>query len=490
MRRSFFIFLLSALVVFGVYRYYRVSNGGPGSRATSIHYTPAEGPKIDVKDVQVLSALDAEYSRLIDAVVPSVVSITSSRTVRLQQRVNPLEFFFPNRGSRQPLERQQSSLGSGVIVSREGHILTNNHVIANMEKIEVQLTDGRVEPAQLIGSDEMTDIAVLKIEAKNIEPLPFGDSDQVRVGQLVFAIGNPFGLQETVTQGIISAKGRRAVADSGVEFLQTDAAVNQGNSGGPLLNLRGEIVGINSAIYSNTDGGAWLGISFAIPANTARRALDSLLKSGRVIRGYLGVQMTNLNRETARSLGAPDTAGAVVVDIVPGSPAEKAGLKPGDVIRSFNGHAVADILALRSRVAELELNARVELGVLREGKMLSLSTTIAEAPSNLAGTRPTPKPAAPKAAEPHALAGVQVSEIPATLRDALPPDVTGVAVAQIQPSSAVADRLRVGDVIEEINRRPVRSVAEFEQMVQALGHNDKALLLVCRGRSRAFVVVP
>lgn len=380
MRRSFFIFLLSALLVFGVYRYYRLANGGAGARRATEHYTPAEGPKIDIKDVQVLAALDAEYSRLVQAVVPSVVSITSSRTVRLQQRIDPMEFFFPSRGTRPPLERQQSSLGSGVIVSREGHILTNNHVIANMEKIEVQLTDGRVVPAQLIGSDELTDIAVLKIEAQNIEPLAFGDSDQVRVGQLVFAIGNPFGLQETVTQGIISAKGRRAVADSGVEFLQTDAAVNQGNSGGPLLNFRGEIVGINSAIYSNSDQGAWLGISFAIPSNTARRTLESLLKNGRVIRGYLGVQMTNLNRETARSLGVPDTAGAGVVEVVPGSPAEKAGLQAGDVIRTFNGYPIADILALRSRVAEMELEAKVELGVLRGGKMMTLSTTIAEAP--------------------------------------------------------------------------------------------------------------
>ncbi len=380
MRRSFFIFLLSALLVFGAYRYYRLADVGNGPRRTTDQYTPAAGPKIDAKDVQVLAALDAEYSHLINAVVPSVVSITSSRTVRLQQQINPLEFFFPNRINRPPLERQQSSLGSGVIVSREGHILTNNHVIANMEKIEVQLTDGRVEPAQLIGSDEMTDIAVLKIDAKNIEPLPFGDSDLVRVGQLVFAIGNPFGLQETVTQGIVSAKGRRAVADSGVEFLQTDAAVNQGNSGGPLLNLRGEIVGINSAIYSNSGEGAWLGISFAIPSNIARRTLDSLLKNGRVIRGYLGVQMINLNRETARALGVPDTAGAAVVNTVVGSPAEKAGLKPGDVIRTFNGRPIANSLAFRSRIAEMEINAKVELGVLRGGQLVTLLMTIAEAP--------------------------------------------------------------------------------------------------------------
>jgi serine protease Do len=383
MRRSFFIFLLSALLVFGLYRYYRLSHDSPGSRRVAERYTPAEGPKLDTKDVQVLAALDAEYSRLINAVVPSVVSITSSRTVRLQQRIDPLDFFFPNRRTRAPVERQQSSLGSGVIVSREGHILTNNHVIANMEKVEVQLTDGRVEPAQLIGSDEMTDLAVLKIEAKNLEPLPFGDSDQVRVGQMVFAIGNPFGLQETVTQGIVSAKGRRAVADSGVEFLQTDAAVNQGNSGGPLLNIRGEIVGINSAIYSNSDEGGWLGISFAIPANTARRTFESLLKGGRVIRGYLGVQMTNLTQETARLLGAPDTAGAAVVDVVPGSPAEKAGLKSEDLIRTFNGRPIADILALRTHIAETEVGGKIELGILRRGQMLTLTATIAEVPAEM-----------------------------------------------------------------------------------------------------------
>lgn len=494
MRRSFFIFLLSALLVFGLYRYTQLAKNGAGGRRVPERYTPAQGPKIDLKDVQVLSALDAEYARLIKAVVPSVVSITSSRTVRLQQRMDLLDFFFPGRRNLAPLERQQSSLGSGVIVSREGHILTNNHVIANMEKIEVQLTDGRIEPAQLIGSDEQTDIAVVKIDAKNIEPLPFGDSDEVRVGQLVFAIGNPFGLQETVTQGIISAKGRRAVADSGLEFLQTDAAVNQGNSGGPLLNLRGEIVGINSAIYSTSEEGAWLGISFAIPSNVARRTMESLLKNGRVVRGYLGVQMTNLTPEAAQAVGLSDTAGAAVIDVVTGSPAEQAGVRPGDVIRTFNSRPVTDVLALRSRIAEMDLGGKVELGVWRDGQLITLSMTIAEAPTELGMRRPAPVPAKPSTphppAEQHALASVQVAEIPAALRDALPPGVSGVAIAQIQPSSPLADKLQVGDVIEEINRRPVRSVDEFERTVQALGRGDRALLLICRGRTRAFIVVP
>ena len=395
MRRSLFIFLVAALVVFAIYRWQRLSHlvheGGHAER-----YTPASGPKIDLKDMQVLAALDTEYTRLVDAVVPSVVSIATSRRVQVAPTTgnNALDMFFRNRRMLQaPQERIQTALGSGVIVSKEGHILTNRHVIAQMEKIEVQLTDGRVEPATLIGADEQTDIAVLKIEAKNIEPLALGDSDQVRVGQLVFAIGNPFGLQETVTQGIVSAKGRRAMADSGVEFFQTDAAVNQGNSGGPLLNIRGEIIGINSAIYSTSDQGAWLGISFAIPANVARRALDSLLKNGRIIRGYLGVEMMDITPFVARQLGLPDTAGALVQDVVPGSPAEKAGVQPMDVIQRFNGRSITDTRALRSRVAETDIGGKAELTILRKGQQINVTALVSETP---AGAPPVPpRPPAP-----------------------------------------------------------------------------------------------
>ena len=373
MRRSLFIVLLVALTAFGFYRWQRMhtltAGGGPGAK----NYTPAEGPRIDPKDVQVLTALDAEYARLVAAVVPSVVSITSSRTAQAQ---DPFELFF---GNRPP--RAQQSMGSGVIVSKEGHVLTNHHVVVGMEKIEVQLTDGRLVPAQLIGTDEVTDIAVLKIAAPDIVPLPLGDSDAVRVGQMVFAVGNPFGLQETVTQGIISAKGRRAVADSGVEFLQTDAAVNQGNSGGPLLNLRGEIIGINSAIFSTSREGAWLGISFAIPANVARRALESVLKTGRIVRGYLGVTMLALTPEIVRELGLPDARGTLVVGVLPGSPADRAGLRERDLIRSYNGRPITDIYALRERLAETELHTKVELGILRDGRELTVVTEVVEAPA-------------------------------------------------------------------------------------------------------------
>jgi len=390
MRRSLFIFLVATLAAFGLYRWLQLDHRlhrDPGAE----RYTPAEGPGIDPKDVQVLSALDTEYTRLVQAVVPSVVSITSSR--HLAQRptiIDPFEFLFRNRRPRPPQEQIQ--LGSGVIVSREGHILTNHHVVADMEKIEVQLTDGRVEPAQLIGSDEQTDIAVLKISADQIEPLPLGDSDDVHVGQMVFAIGNPFGLQATVTQGIVSAKGRRAMADSGVEFLQTDASVNQGNSGGPLLNVRGEIVGINSAIFSTSREGTWLGISFAIPSNVARRALESLLKTGRIIRGYLGVTMVDpkdLTPQAQQALHLAGKAGAVVAQVEPGSPASKAGLKPGDLILRFNGREVPDKVFFRSRVAELDLNSKVELTILRDGQEQTLHAEIVEAPPN-PNSKPTP----------------------------------------------------------------------------------------------------
>jgi len=373
MRRTLFLVLLVALVAFGLYRWQRLNSaagkGGPGAK----NYTPAESPRIDPKDVQILTALDAEYTRIVAAVVPSVVSVNSSRNVRVQ---DPFEFL---RGKRLP--RAEQSLGSGVIVSKEGHIISNHHVVAGMEKIEVQLTDGRRLPAQIIGTDEGTDIAILKIAAPNLVPLPLGDSEAVRAGQIVFAVGNPFGFQETVTQGIVSAKGRRAVADSGIEFLQTDTAVNKGNSGGPLLNVRGEIIGINSAIYSTSSEITWLGISFAIPSNVARRALESVLKTGRVVRGYLGVTMLGLTPEIARELGLPDTNGALVLEVLPGSPADRAGFRPRDILRRFNGRPITDIYDLRERVAEAGIGVTVTIGILREANEQTLTAEIGEAPA-------------------------------------------------------------------------------------------------------------
>ena len=321
-----------------------------------------------------LETVDAELTRLVRAVTPSVVSITTEKRVRKRvSPMDPLEFFF---GGGRIVEEKAKGMGSGVVVSSKGHVMTNHHVISGMEQIVVQLDDGRVEPAKLVGSDPQTDIAVLKIEG--IAPaLTFADSDQVKVGQMVLAVGNPFGFEETVTRGIVNAKGR-AFSDSGVQFLQTDAAVNPGNSGGPLLNIRGEIIGINTAIYSKS--GEWLGISFAVPSNVAKRSMESIIQSGRVRRGdAIGVSTAALSSVLARELGLPDTKGVVVIAVQRGSPADRAQFEVGDVIRAVNGKPVTGPQAWIKMISECEPGTKAELKVVRERKEWRVICDVAEA---------------------------------------------------------------------------------------------------------------
>ena len=347
-------------------------------------FTPAESAKTSA--VTGLMERDEEMTQLVESVVPSVVSITTSRRVRLPTIVDPFEQFFGQlHPGEAPKERVQNSLGSGVIVSKEGHILTNNHVITNVDEIKIQLNDGRVFPAEIIGTDDRSDIAVLKIEASDLKPLPLGNSDKVKVGQLVFAIGNPFGLDESVSMGIISAKGRRAADDSAREFFQTDTAINPGNSGGPLVDVRGEIIGINSSIYSGSGG--WQGIGFAIPSNTASGVLQSLLKYGRVIRGYLGVGIQQLTPELARQFGRKEKTGALVTQVTFGSPAEKGGIQVGDIILKFNGVEIKNIQEFRNRVADTPIGSKVTLVVSRGNQEGSLTVEITE--QQLGRTVPT-----------------------------------------------------------------------------------------------------
>ena len=340
--------------------------------------------RISPDDVKVLMAIDAEYTKLVQSVVPGVVSITSSRTFT-QLAPLTIQDLLMNR-QRSQLAKS-TSLGSGVIVSKEGHILTNHHVVAGMTEVRVQLTDGRNLPAKLIGSDPVTDIAVLKIEAANIEALPLGDSDELRVGQQVFAVGNPYGLEESVTRGIVGAKGRQ-VSDTTVEFLQHDAAVNRGNSGGPLLNVRGEIVGINARISSETGG--WQGISLAIPSNTARRVLDGMIQRGRVVRGYLGVvmPMQEITPAIALEFGLPDTEGAMIIDVASGSPAAQCGLQKYDFVRSVDGKRIKGVQQLWRTIAGAEIGQELEFSVLRKGAELKMKARIAEMPPELSGVVP------------------------------------------------------------------------------------------------------
>ncbi|HET6408634.1 MAG TPA: trypsin-like peptidase domain-containing protein [Chthoniobacteraceae bacterium] len=390
MRRGTFLLLAGALLAVGLYRANQLGlmPSWPGSKPAK--YTPATAAPLERADVPRLAGTDEEYAKLVDAVMPSVVSITSQRvTNQGSTRATPFELLFGNRVGNQPVE---TSLGSGVIVSKEGHIITNNHVVEGMNEIEVQLFDDRSVRATVLGSDPAVDIAVLKINAPNVIPLPLGDSETVRVGQLVFAIGNPFGLGGTVTTGIISAKGRRAAEDSAVEYLQTDAAVNRGNSGGPLINLRGEIVGINTAIFSNSDEGAWLGISFAVPSNLVRRSLESLIKRGRIVRTYLGVVIADLTPQLARQFGMDSPKGSFITEVAGESPAERGGLQAGDVVLAVNGRAVADSVSLRNRLNETEVGEKVELKITRAGSERTVTVEMAEAPSELNDPAPRVRP--------------------------------------------------------------------------------------------------
>lgn len=482
---------------------YRLKNGGLSlvARATPEKYTLAANANVDPKDVPTLDSLSRERRTLVSSVIPAVVSIKTSKKVPMRrQHMDPFEFFYRNsRQFRNPQEEAmvQSSLGSGVIVSDEGHIITNNHVVDQVDEIEIQMHDGRTKKARLIGGDATVDLAVLKVDEPGVKPLKFGDSDAVQAGDFVLAIGNPFGFEETVTDGIISSKGRPNRVDGFGDFLQTNAAINPGNSGGPLINLRGEIIGINTAIISRSGGSQ--GIGFAIPSNSVKNALESLLKQGRIIRGYLGIQMRTL---PPGRTGDQESDGVVVEDVVPGSPAAEAQLQRGDVIRKFDGREVKSFMELRSLVSQTDLNKKIELEVVRNGKPLKVETQIKEQPIDYQTARVTPRqprqgPTIPQGPQDQQeedlqdeapLAGVEVGDLTPELARRLdvPTGVRGVVITNVEDPSG---ELRKGDVIEEVNQQPVTSMAEYRRAVGSLDPNGTHVLSVCRGRTRSFVVL-
>jgi serine protease Do len=492
-------FLLFVLLVSGgisaLYDY-RLKTGGLNFLAvTSEKYSLATNPSVDPKEVTGLENLNRERRALVASVIPSVVSIKTSKKVPVRRnQLDPSDFFNRNpRQFRNPNDEAlvQNSLGSGVVVTAEGHIITNNHVVDQVDEIEVQLSDGKTKKAKLIGADALADLAVLKIDEPGLKPLKFGDSDAVQAGDFVVAIGNPFGFEETVTDGIISSKSRPNRADGFGDYLQTNAAINPGNSGGPLVNLRGEIIGINTAIISRSGGSQ--GIGFAIPSNSVKMALESLLKNGRIIRGYLGIQA----RPTTP--GAPEANGVIVDDVYPNSPASEAKLKRDDVIKKFNDHNVRNIVELRSLVSQTEINKKVDLEVVRDGKTMKLSTEIREQPADYLTSRNNPNPQQPQTPqqpddqqnqpdEASPLASVQVEEVTPDVvkRLDLPSRIRGVLVTKVDGE---AGELRAGDVIEEVNQQPVSSVSEYKRAVASLDPNGTQVLSVCRHRTRSFVVL-
>jgi len=417
-------------------------------------------------------------------VIPAVVSIASTVMVRDQafsDETLPFGLF------KEPPARRQYGQGSGVIVSSDGYIITNNHVVADALDVEVILADRRQFKGRVVATDPKTDVAVVKIQATNLLTVPWGDSSNLAVGDFVLAIGNPLGLSRTVTFGIVSAVGR---ADVGVadfeDFIQTDAPINPGNSGGALVNTNGELVGINTAIASPTGGS--VGVGFAIPSNMARAAMQSLIKTGRVVRGFLGASTQDVTPLLGKIFRLPDVKGAIVTDLQAKGSAEKAGLKRGDVVERFDGHDVMDSGHLRNLIAAAAIGSKHRLDLVRDGKTIQVELMVQEAPRERAKKSQSTTASASGA---HPLSGVVFDDVtPPLARQMDLPVTSGVVVTDIEEgSSAESSGLQPGDVILELNRQPIPNFSTFQRLADPMKSNELALLLVNRQGTIIYIPV-
>jgi serine protease Do len=452
----------------------------------------AARPGLDGPDIELLERQDKAYERITQATSPAIVYIRTEQVVKAEQSplfMDPwLRQFFGNQLPQIPREQRQHALGTGVLFDPTGYIVTNNHVIDKATSIQIMLNDKRVFKAKVIGGDPDIDVAVVKIDSRGLPTIPLGDSNNLHVGDTVMAFGNPFGLNFTVTRGTVSALGRsQGNIEQVQDFIQTDAAINPGNSGGALVDVRGEMVGINTAILSlgGREAGGSIGIGFAIPINMAKRAMESLIKTGKVTRGFLGATIGPVTPELAQEFKAPDTSGALVQDVSPGGPAAKAGLKPGDIIRKFNGQSVSDSAELLAMVASTNPGTPVTLEILRNGQQQTVNVTLEQRPSNLAyagGPSRSPNQGA--------LRGVTVQNLTSDLRKQLgvPSETHGVVVTEVDPGSPAAQYLTQGDIVMSINRHDINSVAEFNKL--AADAKGQVLLRIMRQGQAAFVVIP
>ena len=458
-----------------------------------------------------LRALGETFGDIAERVGPSVVTVYSERVVKFQRpefgfpfgNEFPFRWFFgdedsPPQRPRQPRQREykfsQSGLGSGIIIDKEGHILTNYHVVKDVDEIKVILSDKRTLSAEIVGADPRTDVAVIKIKDKLPHDLPaavLGDSDEVRVGDWVLAIGAPFGYTQTLTHGIISAKGRENVGSDGnyADFIQTDAPINPGNSGGPLVNLHGQVIGINTMIA--TSSGQYSGVGFATPINMAREVMGQLLRTGKVRRGLLGVVIQGIDEDLARKFGLPDNNGALVAQVNQDSPAEKAGIKVGDIITRYNGKLVEDTGHLRNMVAATAPGTRAELAVFRDGKERALKVTVGELAVEKSGGE-AEKEAPSEESKPSSDLGLTVEPFTADKAGQyhLDEKAKGVLVTGVDEGSPAAQaQLRPGDLITEVDRAPVTTVNEFHDAVSKAKNKDSILMLLKRGDASRFVIV-
>jgi serine protease Do len=448
---------------------------------------------------RTVAGLRDSYADVVKIVAPGVVTIRTESKVKASPTQFQGEdlfrrFFgqeFGQMEPQQPRSYRERALGSGVIVDPSGYILTNYHVVGNADQIKVDLHDGRTLDGKLIGSDKPSDLALVKVNASNLHALALGDSDKVQIGDVVLAVGNPFGLGQTVTMGIISAKNRYntgGIGSSGQQdyenFLQTDAAINHGNSGGALVDTRGELIGINSQIISTSEGN--IGIGFAIPVNMARNVMDQLRATGHVTRAQLGVVVQQVTPEMAQALGLSEAKGAIVASVQPGSAAARAGIKQGDVIESFMGKPVQDTNTLRNRVAESKPGSTEPVTILRDGTEKTIDVTLGEVKTG-SGSGRSESDTNDKAA-----LGVAVEPLTPELarRVGVPPGTKGVVVDDVDPNGRAADvGIQSGDVIESVNRQPVTNVDDLRRLVQANSTRPMVLLVDHQG-AQLFVTVP
>ena len=475
--------------------------GIPSPSAIALAASAPNGdPLVPEKDVAAGLALQKSFEAVSRAVLPAVVNISTTALVSTSPHLPPMfddpffKRFFGNPfgpgGGQAPQKHVERSLGSGFIISSDGTIVTNNHVVKNATKVTVLLSNKKSYQAKVIGTDPMTDIAVIKINSRT--PLPvvtWGDSKNVDVGTIVLAMGSPFGLTQSVTMGIVSALKRSIMGIEQYEnFIQTDAAINPGNSGGPLVNLRGEVVGMNTAIY--TTNGGYEGIGFAIPVTMVRQVVQDLITKGKVVRGWLGISIQNVTPVIAKQFDLKKNAGVLVSDVLPGSPAEAARLKRGDVITALNGMAVEDANDLRMHVARIPPGKIASLTVVRSGKTIHIDVKVGELPKKLAMNNRHREGSTGNFN--NVLKGLRILDLNGEIRQqlGLSSNVHGVVIQAVQPGSAVeAAGLRRGDIIVEIDRKPVRSVSAFVRIARRIPSDAEVLLTILHDGRHSYVSV-